>query len=368
MKLSNFFTNPYRWMGAMALITVLSGCNNGFVYEDLAECQPDRRIRLSFTRNMAFDEKREEEVKHAKVFAFDGDGALVDFGVSEQQQLLEDEYSIPLVLPEKDREYRFITWCGTDQDAVSINVDPSETMSRTDGDLDSNGSALMEGLGATVASDANGIISTELKPVHFGNGTHTFTNLTGEEEYTINLTKDTNVIIVYLRKVTNVDDLEVYIEDKNDELDFNNNILNEDAHVRYYPVNIETNVDCPTTSDDGEGYTGETVRGTRLTFHTSRLFDPAEVHQEDNLARIVIHDKLTGKDWLNYPLVQKLLLPSKPKTIAPDGESWTTKSSQEYLDREDTYEAVFDFDRYVGIVVHINGWRVVIQNVEFGKN
>ncbi|MDE7108460.1 MAG: hypothetical protein K2O49_00635 [Muribaculaceae bacterium] len=57
MKLSNFFTNPYQWMGAFGLLTILSGCNNGFVYEDLAECQPDRRVRLSFTRNMAFDEK-----------------------------------------------------------------------------------------------------------------------------------------------------------------------------------------------------------------------------------------------------------------------------------------------------------------------
>ncbi|MDE5886732.1 MAG: FimB/Mfa2 family fimbrial subunit [Muribaculaceae bacterium] len=362
MKLSNFFTNSRRWLLASVTLLTLAGCNNGFVYEDLAECMPDRRVRLSFTRNMDFDEKREEEVKHAKVFAFDNEGALVDFNVSEGQQLVNNEYTIPLAL-EKDTNYKFITWCGTDQDAVAINADPAETMGRSEGDLDSNGSDLMEGLGATVASE-NGIIKTALDPVHYGNGEHAFSQLTGMEEYTIDLTKDTNTIIVYLRKVLSMEGLEVYIEDKNDELDFNNHILNEDAHVKYYPVKVETDVDCPTGTDGGADYTGETVKGTKLTFHTSRLFDPNEVNDESNLARIIIRDTNKGSDIVNEPLVQNILLASKPRNMAPDGEMWGTKSDQEYLDREDVYEAVFTLENLAVIVVHINGWRVVIQNVD----
>lgn len=364
MKLSNFFTNPYKWVGAAVLVTALTGCSNGFVYEDLAECVPDRRVRLSYTRNMDFDEKREEQVKHAKVFAFDADGALADFNVSEGQQLVNNDYTIPLVL-EQDVPYRFITWCGTDQDAVAINVDPTEGETRAD-DLDSSGSGIMEGLGATVASE-NGIINTALDPVHYGNGSHTFTNITGLEDYVIDLTKDTNTIIVYLRKVTTMNGLEVYIEDKNDELDFNNNILDETAHVKYYPVKVEENVDCPTGTDAGGEYTGETVKGTRLTFHTSRLFDPEEVQNNANLARIVIRDTAKGQNIVNEPLVGNIILKSKPVGIAPDNEAWSTKSDQEYLDREDVYEAIFTLEDYAAIVVHINGWRVVIQNVEIGK-
>ncbi|MDE6753313.1 MAG: FimB/Mfa2 family fimbrial subunit [Muribaculaceae bacterium] len=367
MKLSNFFTNPYRWLAAASLITVLSGCNNGFVYEDLAECRPDRRVRLSFTRNMAFEEKRQEEVTHAKVFAFDDEGLLADFNVSEGQNLINNDYTIPLNL-EQDVNYRFITWCGSDQDAFAINADPTETMSRTDGDLDGAGSDIMEGLGATVANE-NGIIKTELDPIHYGNGAHAFTKMTGTEEYTIDLTKDTNTIIVYLRKVLNMNGLEVYIEDKNDELDFNNGIANEDVHIKYYPVSVETNVDCPTGDGNG-GYTGEYVKGTKLVFNTSRLFDPADVGNTSNLARIVINETRpdgSKSSVLNEPLVRDILIKSKPNVMAPDGEHWTRKSDQEYLDREDTYEAVFTLEDYAMIVVHINGWRVVIQPVNIGQ-
>ncbi|MDE7108728.1 MAG: FimB/Mfa2 family fimbrial subunit, partial [Muribaculaceae bacterium] len=95
--------------------------------------------------------------------------------------------------------------------------------------------------------------------------------------------------------------------------------------------------------------------------------EPGVVGDDDNLATIVIRNTYNNRDIVNEPLIQKLLLASKPKVMAPDGEHWTTKSDQEYLDREDTYEAIFTLEDYAHIIVHINGWRVIINNVVIGQ-
>ncbi|MDE5976161.1 MAG: FimB/Mfa2 family fimbrial subunit [Muribaculaceae bacterium] len=353
MKLLHIFTNPYRWMVAASALTLLSGCNNGFVYEDLEQCNP--RIRLSYTYNMEFDELREEQVQDSKVFLFGSDNALADYIPVTKAQLQKDDFYIPVSNVVADEKYDVLTWCGLESNpGADLNQDIDE----------SRGTRSEDAFGVTLSNN-NGVITSELTPIHYGREPMQFA-LTTHEVYEIPLTKDTNTIRVQLGKVLDPSKFDVYIVDKNDELDSNNDPLNADVQVIYRPVPslTQTNVDVDIPDGNG-GVTGEKVKGSILTFHTSRLFDPVSVHPEngDVLARIVIKDKVQDKTVIDEPL-GKFLLTSKPGGMAPDGQHWTTKADQEYLDREDTYDAVFLIEDYLHLSVFINGWRVVIQNVE----
>lgn len=334
MKLSRFYFNASRWAVAASVAVALAGCDNSFVFEDLDECRPDYRVALSFTRHLDGDKEKHDMVSHAMLYMFDENGNFVKEYTVAQQQLKQDNFSIKVPEAEKDKKYRFIFWGG-------VGDNPYFELSHQL--ADTKGGFSYDDLKCHLLAQS-GQSNADLGNMFHASDYFTFTKMTGLDERTLSLTKDTNNFTISIENATDSKNYDVWIEDDNAVLDHENNRHSTSSVVKYNPI-TKSNADKLIVPDGNGGITEKTAKGIMATFSTSRLI-------LDSGARIKIYNHLVKKIVLDKPL----------EDFVGDDSRF---SKQEYLDRCDQYYMHVAVDKETEwglIVVNVNGWETIIDN------
>lgn len=329
-------------LGAAVLLMSLSGCHP-VIFDDLPACVPEYRVRLSYNKNMDFQE-RVREVEAAEVYAFDKEGVLTEIGLADKSNLEANDWTIHLKELKRHEPYKIVVWGGITEDSpFSI----SSSSSRAAGDFN-------VALNTETDADGNKVSQQRLPPLFHGTETHTFTLEDGYEERTINLTKDTNTIKIVLRKSDGTpvtrDEFQVKIIDSNGVITFDNDV-DSDEDIHYLAVDMQPGeYEKP---DGTGGTTGETSNGALAEISMSRLV-------EDSGARIVIIERETGKVMVDMPLID--LISDMKANAHPDMDM------QEYLDRQDNFNIDITFHveaYYLHLGIFVNGWAIVKYDVEW---
>lgn len=320
----------------------MSGCHP-VIFDDLPECVPEYRVRLSYDRNMDYKE-RVNEVDAAEIYAFDSKGQLQEIALCDKASLEANDWTVPIKF-KRFETYNLVIWGGITEDSP-FAIDGTRSVGGT-GDLTVR-------LETTTDEEGNAVSAQRLPPLFHGTGTVQFTQEEGYEEQKIGLTKDTNIVELILRKsdgtVIGLSEVDVQIIDSNGVITFDNNVQGEDD-IHYKPFSI---IPGDYEVVDGEGgTTGETTKGIKAEIHLSRLM-------QDSGARLVITEKETKKVLVDQKLVT-LIEQSKNKEN-PDMDL------QEYLDRADifNFDITFHIDAfYMHMGIYVNGWEVTAYDVEW---
>lgn len=339
MKLSQFYFNASRWVAAASLAALLAGCDDSFVFEDLDECVPDYRVSLSFTRHLDGDKEKRDLVSHGLLYLFDEQGNYVQAYSVDKNQLAADQYTIKVPDAEKDKKYRFIFWGGVGDNPQFQLTHQLAEASKADG----GASFTYADLKCHIAME-NGVSNSDLGNMFHSTGENTFTKMTGLDTYQLDLTKDTNDFTISIENELDEKFFEIWIEDTNDVLDHTNNIHSKETTVKYYPV-TKINSTKLLVPDGNGGYTEKTAQGTVATFSTSRLV-------KDSGAKVKIFNKNVNKMVLEEPL---------DNFINKDNRY----DDQEYRDRCDKYYMYVDVEDWSRLVIKVNEWVTVINNIEF---
>lgn len=341
MKLSRIYSNCTRWVVAASVAVALAGCDNSFVFEDLDECRPDYRVRLSFTKNMENSEKV-NLVPSAKLYIFDENNTLLDSVISSKSELIANDFTIPLPKLEKDKKYEFIFWGGLNENAWINHVNATRAAQSKDD------------LSVKLSKDENSISRNELSYIFHGQDQHTFTKMTGLDEKVIDLTQDVNFLNIMIENAETLSAYEFYIIDKNTIIAFDNRLHANSENVKYMSVNKSvTTFEKP--AGNGQG-SGQMVKGILASIHSFRLLDEL-LSDDSNGAQFVI--KYLGKEVFKSSL-RKLILHDN---AVPSG-----MSSQEYLDREDTFNIFVSVNKEADwghFSIYVNDWQVVVNNIDF---
>lgn len=320
----------------------LVSCNDSIVFDDLPECVPEYRIRLSYDHNMAFEE-RVNKVEAAEVYAFDTDGNLAAIATADLETLKENDWTLPLNL-KRNQEYQLVIWGGLTPESP-FSLDGSRAFG-------SFGDVICR-LGTESDGDGNSISSKRFPALFHGKTTVTYTKEDGYEEYTAKLVKNTNRLDVVMRRKAGspvgISEYNVKVRDANGVMDHTNAVSGDDVH--YIPVEI---VEGDRREPDGQGGQSElTTKAVTAELHVARLM-------KDSPARLIINESASGKEMFNVALVD-LLLAAKEK-IAPDMDP------QEFLDRQDEYsvELILPSDElWHGLEIYINNWVIVYNDIEW---
>lgn len=331
-------------LGAAAIATLsLTSCNNSFIYDDLPECVPEYRVRLSYDRNMTSTEQV-HKVEAAEIYAFDAEGNLAATAVADKQTLIDNDYTLPIKL-NRFKTYDLVVWGGLTSESP-FKLDGTRAVTTKD-DLTCR-------LTTVTDNDGNETSANELPHLFHGAQPFTFTQEEGTEEQTIKLTKNTNNIKVIIRKDngSSISDGEfsVRILDKNAVMAHDNS-LKEKNTVIYHPVS--TDFGSYETTDGNGAATGVYTKGSESLFHVARL-----MQEED--PRMQILDAKTGEKMVDLPLME--MIEHVRKSTYPD------MAPQEYLDRQDEYDVDVTFhvdETSLHIDVIVNGWNWVNQTIEW---
>ena len=318
----------------------LSSCDSSFVYEDLRPCIPQYMVKLSYSHNLA-NENRVEQVEAAEVYAFDADGNLVESVKADKQTLIDNDWTLPLNL-ERFQAYDLVVWGGLVTESPFALDGTRSVTSKED---------LTCRLNTEKDEDGNEISKKTFPPLFHGTKQVTYSVEDGPEVYEAPLMKNTNTVNVIVRKKSGevVEDgyYVVEVTDANGVMDHQNNVSGE--NVKYIHTSYES-VELP--QPNGEG--GEAVHTTQAghwQFHTARLM-------KNSPATIKINLGESGINLVNTKLVD-LLLAAKAKE-APDMDD------QEYLDRQDTYTIDFTLrveENWSVFEIYVNNWIVVVNDI-----
>ena len=321
----------------------LTSCNNSFIYDDLPECVPEYRVRLSYDRNMTSTEQV-HKVEAAEIYAFDADGNLAATATADKQTLIDNDYTLPIKL-NRFETYDLVVWGGLTEESP-FKLDGTRAVT-TKEDLTCR-------LTTVTDNEGNETSSSELPHLFHGAMPFTFTQEEGTEEQTIKLTKNTNTIKVVIRKdnggpiVRN--EFPVRIVDKNAVMAHDNS-LKERNTVIYNPVKTEFG---EFETKDGNGAaTGVFTRGASSDFHVARLM-------QDEDPRLQILDGEWGRKIVDLPIMDMI------KHV--HSSAYPEMSLQEYLDRQDEYDVDVTFhveELYVHLAIIVNGWSWVNYDIEW---
>ena len=327
-------------MAAAGLMAVaLSSCDSSFVFEDLRPCVPDYRVRLSYMKNMA-NEERASQIQAAEVYAFDKEGKLVTVSKADYQTLKDNDWTLPLDI-ERFQDYDLFVWGGLTSESPFF-LDGSRAVTS------------QEDLACHLATDSDeehpNYSDRKFPGLFHGTTSVSFTVEDGTEERTVPMMKNTNDINVLIQKETGAPVEEGYyvveIVDANGDMDHQNNVSGDEVLYRQHTY---------TAGDfripDGYGGKEETYAASgQWEFSVARLMENSD-------ARIRIRLGDSNITIFDDKLID-LLLSRKPSNM----------DKQDYLDREDTYYLTFRLrveEDWLHVSVFVNDWLIIKNNMEW---
>ena len=357
----NFITEILRKISLpLAVAGVLIGlpsCNS-VIYDDEGDCEVTYRMRFRYDMNLKWADAFANEVKSVHLLAYDTDGRLVWETTDKGSHLADDGYSIKLDLPAG--KYKFVAWCGTDNDA-DLDPERDESFSVTHGGSGSHHDELTCSLNRKADDEHPAVSDARLFSLFHGMLEATLpANEDGEDyEYTMPLTKNTNHVRIILQHLSgedvNADDFTFHIDDANGLLGHDNSILDDDE-IRYRPWDVTSGM-AGVGKPEVTGSRGVVqVKGAIADLTVNRL---GASHQHSMM--LTVRNK-SGETVINQiPLIQYALL-SKDYYEQAYGHRMT---NQEFLDREDEYTLTFFLDqnnKWISSQILIHSWVVVLQN------
>ncbi len=304
----------------LVLLAVVNSC--GMINEDLPECI--QSLRFVYDKNMLGADAFSAQVESVDLYVFDQNGDFVQKISDSGDALQSGDYRMNLNLA--DGVYKVYAWCGM--------KDNGFTLSSTD---------KPEEMAASITALDDGVSSKDLHSLWYGCQEITIDHNKMSTQ-TVNLTKDTNNILVMLQHAdgspVNGDDFIFTIEDENVRLDSKNN---PSGHLTYQAFSQGTR-------QVGGDETSEPVKVAYAEFSTSRLF-------VGNNTRLTVVNKLNGQIVLDIPLLDYLVMRS---------EKYASWSNQEYLDRECDYSLVLFLGRneqWLKTTIIVNGWTIRINDI-----
>ncbi len=342
--MKNIFLQRLGLIGFPALFGVITmGCDHQ-IYDDLEPCRTAYHLKFRYDYNIKYADAFPSEVKSVAVWAFDESGKLVWQHKESGEQLASDGYRVDVNLPVG--KYDFVTWCGIfDEDPFEVDsetpqsiTDLGVTLSLTDPTRDGSNPNI-----SNVPFD--GLYHDIKKGVQIADNP----DVESDNEIGFSLTKDTNYFKILLQ---NLDGKEMKKEDFSFRITGGNNRLEHDNSVgegesfHYHPWGM-TSAEASLEGCNPTDGTITSVSSLLAELHTSRLMSNGDY-------RLVVTRNSDGKDIINIPLVDYLLLVKG---------NYRKMTDQEYLDRQDEHVMTFFIDKdsnwYRANGIYINAWHVV---------
>lgn len=337
-------------VAVMASMLLLTSCN-GVIYDDEGDCSVIYRLRFRYDMNMKFADAFASEVKSVHLYAFSPDGKLVWQTEESGEALAQEGYNI--VLPLEPGDYKLTAWCGLDGGesftvpAVSQGDAREEIHCKLNRTYDESGAAQSKD---DLHALFHGTLDVSLPENLDG----------GEYEYTMRLTKDTNVFRVVLQhlsgKDVDPDDFTFRIEDENGWLHHDNSMLPDERMTYHAWATYSGNAGVENEHDESRAITDVSVAVAELTVSRLMMRDwtvaPKPV--------LVIRESEEP-----YELVARL--PIIDYALLVKGEYHRGMDDQEFLDRNDEYNLVLFLDEHnhwISTQIIIESWRVVKNRVD----
>ncbi|MDE6792253.1 MAG: FimB/Mfa2 family fimbrial subunit [Muribaculaceae bacterium] len=329
--------------GSLIAALAFSSCSN-FMHDELPACNPDYRLRLSYVKNMAYSE-RVDQVEAAEVYAFDDEGNLKFFTVSDRAALEANDWTVSLKEAKRLTNYNIVVWGGLTSESP-FSLDGSRSFNSS-GDITCR-------LIPEIDEEGNSVNTKTFPGLFHGTTRVSYSDYENPEEYKVELTKNTNVLDVTLRRDDNFNigpqEFIVKVTDNNGVMSSTNEVSG-DATIHYMsqtPQSGEYN------KPDGQGgYLDETTLGALAEVHLARLMP-------DSQARLIVIQAEGNNEIFNEKLIDMLM--EAKKYTYPDMDV------QEYLDRMDhfTVDISMDIkDYFANLSIYVAGWAVMNYEVEW---
>lgn len=297
---------------------LLGSCS--WVDDDMSKCPKGNWLKISYAYNMLNVDAASTQLGDVSLFIFDQEGTLIH--KEEVDSLTIHENGCIMQLPElPEGDYDFLVWGGLDEENYTV-VPHSIELKR----------------------DADNINDKKLKPLFHGRLDK------------IHLTDEYSVHDLFLCKLTNVfsctlqsesENFTAVADDYQIEITSNNATISDRNSLGFTPVVYHPFFE--------EMASIEGIDVIHSGLNTLRLL-------ENDNTRFIIKYKPTGKNIINIPLTEYLLMSRHIDHMNMD--------PQEYLDREDRYNLIFLMTEsndpnkppYICVQLQINSWILRIQD------
>lgn len=351
-------------LAATVLCCLLPSCDN-IIYDDEGDCTVTYRVAFRYDRNMKWADAFPSEVTSVSLYAFDKNGILVWQNSEKGEALSAEDYAMTLDLPAGD--YHLLAWCGLDNDGTK-----AESFSVPEASV---GVTRLEEMRCKLSReyDANGAYSKEkLYPLYHGMLDVSLPELTyegGEYTCTVPLTKDTNHVRIILQHMSglpvNPEDFTFRIEEENGLMEHDNSLL-PDEMITYWAHDKQSGSTAMGIDDYPEK--GQKPKPSQASANAVSSISVAIA--DLTIGRLTMNRKtyLTihnpeGEIAARIPLRDYALL-------LKDGYGHEM-TDEDYLDRQDEWTLTFfldERDKWIGVSIIINSWRLVLENIDFGGN
>ncbi len=338
-------------VSVLAASVALSSCET--IYDDLAPCRTEYRMKFLYNRNMKFADAFAGEVESVSLWLFDTAGNMVWSGSESGEALRAEDYAMTLdVAP---GTYDAIAWCGlAGGDAYYL---ASDKVSRKED--------LILGIRRR-QTDGAATVDNDLHRLYHGFERIVLAEPEGGGTVTaeMSLTTNTNAVRIMLQHLdgspVRSEDFDFTIEESNAVMNYDNAILGNDPVLYRSWIKTETSAwfdeednrmyDDPDPTGGGEPGDGTLVEvnGLMAERTVGRLM-------ADRNPQLVVTRLTDGKRIIRIPLIRYMLMVK--------GEYNKSMSDQDYLDRQDDYTMTFFIDSenrwYTHAGIYINSWYVV---------
>lgn len=339
----------------IGLMGGMSSCDS-VIYDDEGDCDVSYRLQFRYDMNLKWADAFANEVKSVHLYAYDESGHLVWETTDKGAHLAAPGYSIKLDLPAGS--YKFIAWCGTDNDA-HLDPERDESFTVVPAAQGSHHNDLQCSLNRTADDEHPAVSSSQLYSLFHGSIDVTLPDSQDGTEYvyTMPLTKDTNHIRIILQHLSGedieADDFTFHIEDSNGLLAHDNSIL-DDEEIRYRPW-AQTTATAGVSKPELANSRGIVqVSGAVADMTVNRL---SPEHKKSMMLTIKNKD---GETVAHVPIIDYALLAKKYYEQAYNH----TMTDQEFLDREDEYTLTFFLDqnyKWMSSRILIHSWVIVLN-------
>lgn len=347
---------------AMAIYWALISCDN-VIYDNEGDCAVTYHVAFRYNRNMKWADAFAHEVKSVHLYAFDKDSTLVWQNSEKGERLAADSYTMTLDLPAGD--YHLVAWCGLDNDG-----EKAESFSVPEAYV---GETRLEELYCQLQRehDITGAYCKEkLYPLFHGMldvSLPDMSNEGGEYTCTMPLTKNTNHVRIILQHLSgepvNPSDFAFRIEEENGLMNHDNKLLS-DEKITYLPHDTcsgSASLGIDDYPEKGHAKAAVPAAGTVTSVSVS-IADLTIARLIENRKTYLTIETAEGNRVARIPLTDYALL------LMDSYDHEMTK--QDYLDRQDEYALTFfldEHDKWIGVSIIINSWRVVLENINFGQ-
>jgi hypothetical protein len=297
-------------------------------------------VKFRYDMNMKYADAFYNEVNEVTLYVFDANGNLVWRGSEQGEPLTDSDYRMSVeVVP---GTYEMVAWCHNNHDLPTRFTLAGGASPVSRADLACKVERQHDDYG-------NGFINNDIDGLYHGQLQSVEVKATDDEqEVTISLTKNTNVIRVVLQHLNgeelNKDDFNFTVSDDNGLMDYDNSLL-PDEMITYHAWSISSG------STQINGGTSS-VSAVVAEITTVRLM---ETHKP-----VLTVTRKDGSTVLQIPLIDYILMVK--------GNYHRQISDQEYLDRQDEYNMTFFLDNNnswnTNAGIYINSWHVILQSNE----